>query len=73
SAIRDVSARLIAAIAAHMVRAGDGSVPEDFREVLRREGLAREPAAGKAPSLDEWEAYARAHFYTPVEPQLVSS
>jgi malate dehydrogenase (oxaloacetate-decarboxylating)(NADP+) len=58
SNIRDVSARLMGAVAADMCAHGLGSEPADFAAAT-----ARVPAG--APAAARWEAYARAHMYSP--------
>lgn len=58
--IKAVSARLIAAVADFVVRAGLGSLPADFDEAVRRSSLP-----SSASNLARWEAYAVAHMYDP--------
>ena len=63
SAIKGVSARLMAACAAYMCgEAALGSLPTDFDAVS---GLPP-----SAPALARWEAYARAHMYDPATAKL---
>lgn len=61
--IKDVSARLAAAVADFMVARGLGHVPADFDKVVARMG-----AAGAVTNLARWEAYVRAHMYSPETP-----
>lgn len=60
SAIKDVSAKLMALVADFMVRTGLGSTPADFDAVVAAAG---EPA--DSPILVRWEAYARKHMFDP--------
>lgn len=63
SAIQVISALLTGAVAEQMVRAGEGSLPDDFDAVA---SAAPRPAGTSA-----WEAYVRAKmFKLPVESKL---
>ena len=71
SDIKQVSARLMAAAAHHMVRSRLGSLPADFDAVVASTGGVRLPGgASSASNLAHWEAYATAHMYDPNSAKL---
>lgn len=63
SAIKGVSAKLMAVVANFMVSTGLGTLPADFDDVVASAGMAAD-----APILTRWEAYARRHMFDPSGP-----